>query len=91
MAMHKIELEGDGASVNVFTGAVPVITAGSKVYIQNVSNNDVNFSETNDMSTSLVITERGSATSVLALEAGDVGYVQSNDGRAILTLVSEAV
>ena len=91
MSMHKILLVEEAEPVNIFTAAVPPIAAGSELYIQNISNNDVFFSETTDMSAPLIITEKGTATSVVSMSAGDDGYLDCKFGDATLTIVAKAV
>lgn len=89
MAMHSLQLVDDAPAVDLFASAIPPIAAGTAVYIQNIGNYDVLLSDVNDMTAPLIITERGSATSIVSLDAGDAGFVSCIEGRAILTIVSE--
>lgn len=91
MSMHKLVLVEEGEPVNIFTAAVPPIAAGSELYIQNISTNDVYFSETADMSAPLIITERGTSTSVIFMSAGDDGFLDCKFGDATLTIVAKVV
>lgn len=90
MSMHVLTLPNDGTVLNVFADAVPAIPAGSTVYLQNITSNEALFADNTDIETAaMVITALGSATSVMSLDSGEVGFVRAKSSK--VTLICQVV
>lgn len=74
--------------IDAFTNATPSITAGSELYVQNISNHDVLVSDDIGMANAFVlgnITTKPSI-STMSISAGSTMFVQSSDYKSVLTI-----
>lgn len=88
-ALHKVVLEKDTV-VDLFgaTSAVPPIASGVAGYIQNISNREVELSNSASFESKLIIGGKTSqpAISTLTFEAGDTIFLRTKNRRAVLTV-----
>lgn len=88
MALHKLEIPDDGSVLDLRADAVPPIDIAKSLYIQNVSNGDVNVGDSLGMAATFVCTKIGTSNSQMWIDPNAPVFVNTDNRRAILTIES---
>ena len=90
--LHKVVLRESDGVVDLFdpTTATPPVPLASSGYIQNISNTEVQLSDTQSFNAYLIIGDKDDQpqTSTLSFESGDSVYLKAGGRKSVLTVAT---